>query len=81
MSAVTLTGGSGAPAEAPAKTQGYWAGVGRRLRKDKVALACALVLLAIVLVAIFAPLVAPVDPTKGSILRRLMPIGTPVTVR
>ncbi len=76
MSAVTINGG-GAPVEAPAKTQGYWTGVGRRLRRDKVAMACALVLLVIVLMAIFAPLVAPVDPVKGSILKRLMPIGTP----
>src|SRR5262245_34444762 len=76
MSAVTLNGG-GAPVVVPTKTRGYWAGVGHRLRRDKVALTCALILLAIVLVAIFAPFVAPVDPTKGSILRRLMPIGTP----
>jgi peptide/nickel transport system permease protein len=76
MSAVTINGG-GARVEAAARTVGYWRGVGRRLRRDKVALACALVLLAIVLAAIFAPLVAPVDPTKGSILKRLMPMGTP----
>jgi peptide/nickel transport system permease protein len=76
MSAVSIDGG-GAPIGMPAKTVGYWAGVGRRLRRDKVALVCALVLLAIVLAAIFAPLVAPVDPTKGSILKRLRPIGTP----
>ena len=76
MSAVTINGG-GAPVEAPARTQGYWVGVGRRLRRDKVALACALVLAAIVLAAIFAPFVAPDDPTKGSILKRLMPVGTP----
>ena len=76
MSAVTIDGG-GAPVGPAAKTLGYWGGVGRRLRRDKVALACALVLAAIVLAAIFAPFVAPVDPTKGSILRRLMPIGTP----
>ncbi len=36
-----------------------------------------LVLLAIVLAAIFAPYVAPMDPTKGSILKRLLPIGSP----
>ena len=64
MSAVTINGG-GAPVEAAARTVGYWRGVGRRLRRDKVALACALVLLAIVLAAIFAPFVAPDDPTTG----------------
>ncbi len=76
MSAVTIDGG-GPVVEAPTKTQGYWTGVARRLRRDKVAMACALVLLLILLAAIFAPLVAPVDPAKGSILKRLMPIGTP----
>jgi peptide/nickel transport system permease protein len=76
VSAVTINGG-GAPVATTAKTIGYWTGVGRRLRRDKVALACAAVLLAIVLAAIFAPLVAPVDPTRGSILKRLMPMGTP----
>jgi peptide/nickel transport system permease protein len=76
MSAITVNGG-GPAIDAPAKTQGYWAGVARRLRRDKVAMACALVLLVIVLMAVFAPLVAPVDPSKGSILKRLMPIGTP----
>ncbi len=75
MSAVTLA--SGAPAPAPARTQGYWGGVFKRLRRDRVALACALVLAAILLLAAFAPLVAPMGPTKGSILKRLLPIGSP----
>jgi peptide/nickel transport system permease protein len=61
---------------AAARAQGYWQGVARRLLRDKVAVACALVLLAIVLMAVFAPFVAPMDPTKGSILKRLQPIGT-----
>jgi peptide/nickel transport system permease protein len=33
--------------------------------------------LAIVLAAIFAPLIAPADPLKGSMIRRLRPIGFP----
>jgi len=70
MSAVSIDGG-GAPIGTPARTVGYWAGVGRRLRRDKVALACALVL-----AAIFAPYVAPADPSKGAILKRLQPIGS-----
>jgi peptide/nickel transport system permease protein len=60
---------------AAAAAQGYWQGVFRRLLRDKVAVACALVLLAILLAAIFAPYVAPEDPAKGSILKRLQPIG------
>jgi len=75
MSAVTFE--RGAPGAAPARTQGYWGGVFRRLRRDKVALACAFILLAILLMAIFAPLVAPADPAKASILKRLLPIGSP----
>ena len=60
---------------AAAAAQGYSTGVFRRLLRDKVALACALVLIAIVLAAIFAPYVAPADPAKGAILKRLQPIG------
>ena len=61
---------------AAAAVQGYWTGVFKRLLRDKVAVACALVLIAIVLAAIFAPYVAPADPSKGAILKRLQPIGS-----
>jgi peptide/nickel transport system permease protein len=54
---------------------GYWAGVGRRLLRDKVAILAALVILVIVLAAILAPFVAPADPYRGSMLRRLRPVG------
>jgi peptide/nickel transport system permease protein len=40
------------------------------------AMACLAVLVLIVLAAIFAPLIAPGDPYRGSIIRRLRPIGT-----
>jgi peptide/nickel transport system permease protein len=55
--------------------RGYWAGVGRRLLSDPVAIAAAIVILAIVLAAILAPWVAPADPYRGSMLRRLRPVG------
>jgi peptide/nickel transport system permease protein len=55
--------------------QGYWAGVLRRLARDPVAVAAAVVILAIVLAAVFAPWLAPADPYRGSMLRRLRPIG------
>jgi peptide/nickel transport system permease protein len=55
--------------------RGYWAGVGRRLLRDPVAVAAAVIILAIVLSAIFAPWIAPADPYRGSMLRRLRPIG------
>lgn len=55
---------------------GYWTSVWRRLRRDRVTIAVALVLLAIVLMAIFAPLVTWHDPLTGSAFTRLKPIGT-----
>jgi peptide/nickel transport system permease protein len=59
------------------KSQGYWAGVWKRLRRDPVTIACALVLLTMLLAIVFAPLLAPHDPYQGSMIRRLRPIGTP----
>jgi peptide/nickel transport system permease protein len=56
---------------------GYWKGVGRRLKRDKVSVACGLVLAAIVLMAIFAPYLGLADPYLGSMIRRLKPIGSP----
>jgi peptide/nickel transport system permease protein len=55
--------------------RGYWAGVGRRLLRDPVAIVAAVIILAIVLSAIFAPWIAPADPYRGAMLRRLRPIG------
>ena len=63
--------------EAALKSQGYWAGVWRRLRRDPVTIACALILLAMLAAMLLAPLIAPHDPYQGSMLRRLRPIGTP----
>ena len=59
------------------RTRGYWAGVWRRVRRDPVTIACALVLLLMLLAIAFAPLIAPHDPYQGSMIRRLRPIGTP----
>lgn len=58
------------------RSRGYWASVGVRFFKDKVAVGAALVVLLLIAMAIFAPWLAPEDPTAGSILRRLRPIGT-----
>jgi peptide/nickel transport system permease protein len=54
---------------------GYWSSVLRRLARDPVAMAAGAVLAAIVLAAVLAPWVAPADPYKGAMLRRLKPIG------
>ena len=59
------------------QARGYWAGVWRRLRRDPVTIACALVLLLMLLAIVFAPLIAPHDPYQGSMVRRLRAIGTP----
>ncbi len=59
------------------RTEGYWGGVIRRLRRDPVAMAALAVIVLIVLMAVFAFLLAPNDPAKGAMLRRLRPVGTP----
>src|SRR5262245_47612137 len=67
------------PDEALARARagtGYWRSVGERLRGDKITIAVTLLLLAIILMAIFAPLVVRHDPLAGSAFKRLKPIGT-----
>jgi len=59
----------------PVRAPGYWGMVGLRLRRDPVTLVFAALLLAIVLAAVFAPLIAPFDPFKESIILRLKPFG------
>ena len=60
-----------------ARGQGYWAGVWKRLRRDPLTIACALVLLVMLLAIVLAPLIAPHDPYQGSMMRRLRGLGTP----
>jgi peptide/nickel transport system permease protein len=63
---------------APIKaSRGYWASVAVRLARDPIAMLALAIILAIVLAAIFAPLIAPAEPFKGSMIRRLKPIGFP----
>ncbi|HEV7328950.1 MAG TPA: ABC transporter permease [Bosea sp. (in: a-proteobacteria)] len=76
MSAVT-SGSAAVFVPPPARSAGYWSGVFRRFRKDKVAVGAGIVVLAIILMAVFADYIAPADPTRSSMLRRLRPIGTP----
>lgn len=73
MTALTLD----SPAVPVIASPGYWSGVARRFRREKVAIAALVVILLIVFAAIFAEFVAPADPTRASMLRRLRPIGTP----
>ena len=61
---------------APAlKVRSYWQTVGYRLRYDYMTLFFGLVVVIIILSAIFAPLLAPMDPYQSSMLNRLKPIG------
>ncbi len=61
---------------ASAPSRSYWAIVWRQLRRDPMALAAASVLLIIVAAAVFAPWLAPADPYKASMIKRLLPIGS-----
>ncbi|WP_375466040.1 ABC transporter permease, partial [uncultured Methylobacterium sp.] len=56
-------------------SRGYWGHVGHRLVRDPVAIAAGTVILAIVLIAVFSPWITPMDPYRGSMLRRLKPVG------
>ncbi|HVJ53998.1 MAG TPA: ABC transporter permease [Aliidongia sp.] len=60
-----------------AASPSHWGNVARRLGRDPVTLGCLLLLTLIVLAAILAPVIAPDDPYKTSMLRRLQAIGSP----
>lgn len=74
--APTVDTGSDAPAFV-AVQRGYWSNVFARLRRDPITIVCAGIIVAIILAAICAPWVAPHDPYKTSMLKRLAPPGTP----
>lgn len=80
MTAPTMDANSLNAAEAPqtagTKRRGYWSTVWERLRRDPITIGCATIILMILLAAIFAPLIAPHDPYKTSMLKRLAPIGS-----
>jgi peptide/nickel transport system permease protein len=61
----------------PAPGRSYWTVVWRQLRRDPVAMCSAAVLSIIVAAALFAPWLAPYDPHQASMLKRLLPIGSP----
>ncbi|MDF2118871.1 ABC transporter permease [Roseiarcaceae bacterium H3SJ34-1] len=61
--------------EASPPVRGYWSSVANRLRYDYVTLFFLAVILLIVLISVFAPLLAPFDPTKSSMAYRMKPVG------
>jgi peptide/nickel transport system permease protein len=65
-----------APLATADKPEGYWRGVGRRFMRDKVALGAGIVAAGLILMAVFAPWLAPADPLEGTMMARLSPIGT-----
>lgn len=58
------------------RSPGYWATVWRRFRRDPVAVTAGVVVLGLILMAVFANVLAPQDPYQGMALRRLRPPGT-----
>jgi peptide/nickel transport system permease protein len=58
------------------RSPGYWHTVLLRFARDPLAVAAAALVLLLILMAIFAPWLAPNDPLQGLTLRRLKPPGT-----
>ena len=56
---------------------GYWRVVLRQLKHEPLAMISAGILLVLIIAAVFAPWLAPADPFKASMLKRLLPIGSP----
>ena len=55
---------------------GYWSTVFHQLKQERIALISATVLLLILIAAVFAPWIAPADPFKASMMKRLLPIAS-----
>jgi len=55
---------------------GYWQTVFRRVMADRVAVFAGLIILVLLILAVFGPWLAPVDPYQASMMKRLRPIGT-----
>ncbi|KQP14090.1 ABC transporter permease [Pseudorhodoferax sp. Leaf267] len=75
MSAVLSTSPRVEPLPAQ-RSQGYWASVWLRFRRDPVAVGAAIAVLLLILIGVFGPWLAPADPYQASMMKRLKPIGT-----
>ncbi|MDQ8726640.1 ABC transporter permease [Bradyrhizobium sp. LHD-71] len=56
-------------------TRSFWQNVFRRLTRDPVTMICLAILVLIIIAAVFAPLIAPHDPYRTSMARRLIAPG------
>ena len=74
---IDVAGGAAVRAIPASASRGYWQTVRRRLQRDPVTVACAVILLLIVLSALMAPWLGLSDPYKTSMIYRLKPLGTP----
>jgi peptide/nickel transport system permease protein len=74
MTAGTLAAQQPTKGRRPA-SRSFWQTAWRRLSRDRVAIVCGSILLIILLAAILAPLIAPHDPFRTSMSRRLLPVG------
>jgi peptide/nickel transport system permease protein len=63
-------------AQVAVQSRGYWATVLERLKRDRVTLFFGGVVLLVILIAVFADFLAPHDPYKASMIKRLKPVGT-----
>jgi peptide/nickel transport system permease protein len=71
-----LVGAVSDTASTPQPASGYWSSVWRRLRRDKLAMFAAAVIMALLLMALLGALITPQDPYQASMMLRLKPLGT-----
>ncbi|MES2529710.1 MAG: ABC transporter permease, partial [Pseudomonadota bacterium] len=76
MSTTTAPLQAAAPVQA-VRSRSHGANVMRRLLRNPVAMVAAAIILALILIAIFAPWIMPADPFVTSMFKRLRPVGTP----
>ena len=82
MSALTTGVAEPTPVGAPSPAEGeqgtsLWRGAFQRLRRNPVAIIGALIVLAFVAVAVFAPVIAPYSPAKAQWAKQITPVSVP----
>lgn len=63
-----------------AKNASLWADAWRRLKKNRPAVAGLVVILALIIIALMAPVISPADPIKTDLPNRLKPPGSPSSI-